>query len=81
MGDESIQETLQETIKTLTAAAKTIIIDDRNTSFGTKANDADLLGIPHRLILSPKSLEKGGLEYKHRTSSESKIITNISEIL
>lgn len=57
-----------------------VLLDDRDTSAGSKFADADLIGIPHRVVISEKSLEKGGLEYKKRNESDSKIITE-SELL
>lgn len=51
-----------------------VLLDDRDTSAGSKFADADLIGIPHRVVISEKSLEKGGLEYKKRNESDSKII-------
>lgn len=53
-----------------------VIIDDRTGKvwFGQKANDADLLGIPNRIIISPKTLEQGGYELKGRLENEGKII-------
>lgn len=52
-----------------------VLLDDRDVSAGSKFADADLIGIPHRVVISEKSLEKGGLEYKKRNESDSKIIT------
>lgn len=52
-----------------------VLLDDRDLSPGIKFADADLIGIPHRVVISEKSLEKGGLEYKKRNETESKIIT------
>jgi prolyl-tRNA synthetase len=52
-----------------------VLIDDRNSGFGQKAGDADLWGIPHRIILSDKTLEKGGYELKKRTEAEGQIIS------
>jgi prolyl-tRNA synthetase len=43
-----------------------VLLDDRDASAGSKFADADLIGIPHRVVISEKSLEKGGLEYKKR---------------
>jgi prolyl-tRNA synthetase len=34
-----------------------------------------LIGIPHRIVLSPKTLEKGGCEYKKRGEDEVKILS------
>ncbi len=60
----------------LTAQGIEVLYDDRDgVMAGEKFADADLIGIPHRIVVSARSLEKGGVEYKHRTSSESKIIS------
>lgn len=53
----------------------TVLYDDRDARAGEKFADADLIGIPHRVVVSGKSLESGGFEYKARTASESKIVT------
>lgn len=55
----------------------TVLIDDRTTGFGQKAGDADLLGIPYRIILSDKTLEKWGYELKKRTEEAVQIISLI----
>lgn len=57
-----------------------VLLDDRDMSAGSKFADADLIGIPHRVVISEKSLEKGGLEYKKRNESDSRIIAE-SELL
>ncbi len=51
-----------------------VMIDDRDTGFGQKAWDADLLGIPHRVVVSDKTIEKGGYEFKNRKETEAQII-------
>lgn len=51
-----------------------VILDDRDAGFGTKASDADLLGIPNRIVVSEKTLAQGGYEFKRRTESESRIV-------
>jgi prolyl-tRNA synthetase len=51
-----------------------VLFDDREERAGVKFNDADLIGIPLRLTVSKKSLEKGGVEMKRRSSTESVII-------
>ena len=53
---------------------KSVIVDDRDVGFGHKAQDADLLGIPNRVIISRKTLEKWGYELKKRTENEWEII-------
>ena len=65
----------KELAKKLESDGHDVLIDDRNTGFGQKAGDADLFGIPNRIIISDKTLEKGGYELKKRTESEGIIIT------
>ncbi len=55
-----------------------VLYDDRLESAGVKLNDADLIGLPHRLIISDKSDPK--IEYKKRTSKTSTLMT-LPEIL
>ena len=58
----------------LESEGNSVLIDDRNTGFGAKAGDADLIGIPNRIIISDKTLASGGYELKGRTEAEGKII-------
>ncbi|HEX9885272.1 MAG TPA: proline--tRNA ligase [Longimicrobiales bacterium] len=51
-----------------------VLWDDRNESAGVKFKDADLLGVPIRLTVSGRSLEKGGVELKLRRDSERRIV-------
>ncbi|MFC1946611.1 proline--tRNA ligase [Chloroflexota bacterium] len=51
-----------------------VLIDDRAESPGVKFNDADLLGIPLRITVSPRSLEKNSVEVKKRAEKESELI-------
>lgn len=47
-----------------------VVFDDRNEKPGFMFNDADLMGVPHRVIFSPKTLAEGKAEYKRRDGSE-----------
>lgn len=49
------------------------LYDDRNERVGTMLADADLMGIPKRVVISSKSLAAGGAEVKLRTSEDSTI--------
>jgi prolyl-tRNA synthetase len=51
-----------------------VLYDDRDERAGVKFNDADLIGIPLRLTVSKKSLEKGGIEMKRRDAGEVEIV-------
>jgi prolyl-tRNA synthetase len=51
-----------------------VLYDDRSESPGVKFNDADLLGIPFRVTVSPRTLEKGGVEIKRRRDKSAEIV-------
>lgn len=52
-----------------------VLYDDRDVRPGEKFADADLLGIPHRVVLSPKLVEQNSFEYKARTSDTASVLT------
>jgi len=51
-----------------------VLFDDRDESPGVKFNDADLLGIPLRLTLSPRTLKNHGMEMKWRREKQAQIL-------
>ena len=51
-----------------------VLFDDREESPGVKFNDADLLGIPLRLTLSPRTLQSQSIEAKWRTEKETQLL-------
>ena len=65
---------------TLTQSGLEVLYDDRDLSAGEKFADSDLIGCPYRLVLSKKSLEKGGLELKQRFNQAGEIIS-VSDLL
>ncbi len=68
-------EKAKEIYDALTAKGVEVLFDDRDVSIGVKLNDADLLGMPHRVLITEKSLAAGGVEYKKRTEAEVTIIS------
>jgi len=54
----------------LLAAGIETLFDDRAERAGVMFADADLIGIPHRLVVGEKGLDAGTIEYKHRSSSD-----------
>ena len=56
----------------LTQQGYQVLLDDRDARPGVKFADAELLGIPHRLVVSERNLAAGELEYRHRRESESR---------
>lgn len=59
----------------LEATGVTVLYDDRNMRPGEKFADADLLGIPYRLVISDKTLQTGTFELKRRTSTAVEFVT------
>jgi prolyl-tRNA synthetase len=55
----------------LTAAGTEVLYDDRDARPGVKFADAELLGIPHRVVVADRGLGAGKLEYRHRRDSAS----------
>jgi len=55
----------------LLAAGVEVLYDDRDARPGIKFADAELLGIPHRLVLGERGLAAGTCEYRHRRATES----------
>lgn len=51
------------------------LVDDRPDSAGIKFKDADLLGMPVRITISPRSLEKGGVELRNRRTGETEVVS------
>jgi prolyl-tRNA synthetase len=58
----------------LAAAGVEVLYDDRDARPGVKFADAELLGIPHRLVLGDRGLEAGSCEYRHRPATDNQDI-------
>lgn len=58
----------------LNTAGVEVLYDDRVESAGVKFNDADLIGLPLRAVVSKRSLKNGGVEVKLRKEQSSKIV-------
>jgi prolyl-tRNA synthetase len=55
----------------LGAAGIEVLYDDRDARPGVKFADAELLGIPHRIVIGERGLDAGTLEYRHRRAEAS----------
>src|SRR3990167_4274697 len=51
----------------LVKAGYEVLLDDRQERAGVMFAEMDLIGIPHRLVVSEKGIDAGTVEYKHRT--------------
>jgi len=61
--------------KKLTDAGITVLYDDRDMRAGEKFADADLLGIPYRVVVSDKTVAERKYEVKARTEGESRLLS------
>ncbi len=66
-----VRESAERLYAELTGAGIEVLYDDRDARPGVKFADAELLGIPHRLVVAERGLSAGRLEYRHRRDSES----------
>lgn len=57
-----------------------VIFDDRKERPGVMFADIELIGVPHRIVISDKGIDKGTYEYKHRRHNE-KIDVAIDDVL
>jgi prolyl-tRNA synthetase len=71
---EENRQAAEQLYADLTAAGVEVLYDDRAETAGVKFNDADLVGLPVRVVVSQRSLKKGGIELKPRSQKESRIV-------
>jgi prolyl-tRNA synthetase len=71
---DDVRSAAEELYAALQALGLEVLYDDRDETPGVKFNDADLLGMPLRITVSPRTLEKGSLELKKRRESESELV-------
>jgi len=69
-----ISEALAALEGAFAAAGLEPLVDDRDESAGIKFKDADLLGMPVRVTLSPRSLQQGGVEVRRRRTAETRVV-------
>ncbi len=72
--DEKVNKTTESLYEDLTKAGIEILYDDRAVSPGEKFSDADLIGLPMRIVVSPKTLANNSIEIKARTEKDSALI-------
>jgi prolyl-tRNA synthetase len=79
---EAVREATDKLYAELTAAGFEVLLDDRDkkTSPGIKFADMELIGIPHRIVVSDRGLAEGNLEYKSRQETEAQAVP-VADIL
>ena len=85
--DEAVKSAADKLYKELTDAGFEVIYDDRPVSAGWMFSDADLLGVPVRVIISPKTLQRGMFELVTRDKTIKKdvapenAVSDVAEII
>jgi len=65
-----VREVAESLYRELSEAGVEVLLDDRDARPGVKFADAELIGIPHRVVVAERGLDAGRLEYRHRRASE-----------
>jgi prolyl-tRNA synthetase len=71
---DAVRDAAEQLYRELAESGLEVLFDDRDVRPGVKFADAELLGIPHRLVVSDRGLEAGELEYRHRRDSEARML-------
>ncbi len=85
--NDQIMECANGYYKQLSDLGMDVLIDDRKESVGRKFNDADLIGIPWRIVMGKKTFAEGSVEIKSRATGETikvpvdKVINKVKEMI
>ncbi len=66
---ERVRDASELLYRDLAKAGIEVLLDDRDARAGVKFADAELAGIPHRVVISERGLDAGRLEYRHRRAT------------
>jgi len=73
-----VKKYADEITDALEAKGISVLMDDRNERPGIKFKDMDLIGLPHRLVISSRTVKDGQCEYKKRSEKDA-VRWNLSE--
>ena len=71
---EAVRNAAEKLYADLAAAGIEVALDDRGARPGSMFADADLVGIPHRVVIGDKGLATAQFEYKHRKAEKAEMI-------
>ena len=72
--DSQVAQAADDLYARLGQAGLEVLYDDRQETAGVKFNDADLLGFPVRVVVSPRNLRQGSAEVKLRREVEAELV-------
>jgi len=67
---QRLRDTVEQLYTQLQAAGIEVLVDDRKERPGVMFADMELIGIPHRIVIGDRSLDKGMVEYKARRETD-----------
>ena len=67
-----VREAAEELYAEMQGMGLDVLYDDRDVRPGVKFADAELIGIPHRIVVAERALAEGELEYRHRRDDEAR---------
>ncbi|OCG33086.1 proline--tRNA ligase [Gilliamella sp. Choc4-2] len=71
---EKVQATAEKLYADLQAAGIEVLFDDRKERPGVMFADAELIGIPHTIVIGERNLDNGEVEYKHRSGGDKEMV-------
>jgi prolyl-tRNA synthetase len=71
---ERVRETAESLYSALRDAGIDVLFDDRDARPGVMFADMELIGIPHRVVIGERGLDKGEVEYRARTDSDNRML-------
>ncbi|MCO6557447.1 MAG: proline--tRNA ligase [Gilliamella sp.] len=77
---EKVQATAEKLYADLQAAGIEVLFDDRKERPGVMFADAELIGIPHTIVIGERNLGNGEVEYKHRSGGD-KVMVKVNNII
>lgn len=69
-----VKQTADDLYQSLIDQGYEVLLDDRNIRPGAMFADLELIGIPHRIVISDRSLKNQQFEYKSRTAEEAELL-------
>ena len=73
--EETVMQTATELYETLKAKGVNILLDNRNERPGVKFADLELIGIPHRIVVSDRNIAEDKYEYVNRRDGEKELLS------
>ncbi len=80
MDDENVSAVAEEFYKSMQESGIEVLYDERNVSAGIKLTDSELMGVPIRVVISPKTIANGEAEITMRESGE-KFFVKLPELI